>query len=734
VTEAYAVRDGSSGRPSYPILEWVAMGLVLVAVAGYVGVELWNSRRAVETTERARLEHQSRIVEKRLGTRLLATVNALDSLRADAPAFLAQEDGLSRMDERMQVMVSAMAGVRTFLLVDARGIAVASNRRELVGTDWHEGERYRAIRSRPDAATVYVSPPFMTPLNNWALSLGRALIDPRGGFDGYVLAIIDPEYFQLLLDSARYAADMAAAMVHGGGKVIYRVPDPKGSVGMDLSERPESAFSKHVRSGRELSSWTARLSSSGAEALVVLRTIQPSPRSDGFLVAVFSRETSALFAPWRKELRDRLAALAVIGLGAVLGLHNSQRRRADRRRQEEARRTLQVQAAESQKLESIGRLAGGVAHDFNNLLTVILSCGLELRDTLRDGTPGDPELASDVLTAAQRAAELTGQLLAFARKQVISPEVVDLNDVLRQAHKLLGRVIGEDIRLCEELAEGLWPVRCDRGLIGQVIMNLAVNARDAMPTGGTLTLSTANLSLAPGDPLPEPELTPGRYVVLGIRDTGPGMLPEVLEHLFEPFFTTKGAGRGTGLGLATVYGIVKQSGGFVTVRSAPGEGTWFEVLLPATTPSRSEPARERARASGGSETILVVEDEPKVREIVVRALRSAGYRVLEAASGAEAVERERHTAEPIHLLLTDVVMPGLDGREAAERILAKRPGTRVLYVSGYTRDAINRHGVLDDGIDFISKPFTPDALRARVREVLDRAPRADARAPGQAPR
>jgi signal transduction histidine kinase/CheY-like chemotaxis protein len=724
VTDAHSVREGSSGRPSHPLLEWVAMGLVLAAVALFVGVELRDSRLAVEATERARLEHQSRIVEQMLGTRLLATVNALDSLRADAPAFLAQEHGLSRMDERMQVMVSAMAGVRTFLLVDARGIAVASNRKELVGRDFHEGERYRAIRNRPDAATVYVSPPFMTPLGNWALSLGRALLDPQGGFDGYVLAIIDPEYFQLLLDSTRYTADMATAMVHGGGKVIYRVPDPGGAIGMDLSERPESAFTKHLRSGRVLSSWTARLSSTGAEALVVLRTIQPTPRSDGFLVAVFSRETSALFAPWRKELRDRLAVLTLLGLGAVLGLHYSQRRRADQRRQDEARRALQLQAAESQKLESIGRLAGGVAHDFNNLLTVILSCGLELRDALRDGADGDPELASDVLTAAQRAAELTGQLLAFARKQVISPEVVDLNDVLRQARKLLGRVIGEDVRLCEELAEGLWPVRCDRGLIGQVIMNLAVNARDAMPTGGMLSLSTTNLSLAPGDPLPEPELTPGRYVVLAIRDTGPGMPPEVLAHLFEPFFTTKGAGRGTGLGLATVYGIVKQSGGFIAVRSAPGEGTAFQVFLPATTPSRSEPVRERALASGGSETILVVEDEPKVREIVVRVLRAAGYRVLEAASGAEAVEQERQTSEPVHLLLTDVVMPGLDGKEAAERILARRPDIRVLYLSGYTRDAINRRGVLDDGIDFISKPFTPDALRARVREMLDRPSRA----------
>jgi two-component system, cell cycle sensor histidine kinase and response regulator CckA len=380
---------------------------------------------------------------------------------------------------------------------------------------------------------------------------------------------------------------------------------------------------------------------------------------------------------------------------------------------------LQAQLAQAQKMEVVGRLAGGVAHDFNNLLTVILSCGLELRDHLLDGAPTDPELASDVLSAAQRAADLTGQLLAFARKQVVSPEVLDLNDVLRQARKLLGRVIGEDVHVGQQLAEGLWPVLCDRGLVSQVIMNLAVNARDAMPTGGTLTFTTSNLALSPGDPLLDPEAVPGRYVALEVRDTGAGMAPEVQEHVFEPFFTTKEAGVGTGLGLATVYGIVRQSGGFVAVRSAPGEGTAFQVLLPATTPAPAAPVREPSRARGGSETILVVEDEPKVREIIVRTLRSAGYRVLEAASGAEAVDRERLEPAPIHLLLTDVVMPGLDGREAAERILASRPRTRVLYVSGYTRDAISRRGVLDEGVSFLAKPFKPDQLLQRVRAVLD---------------
>ncbi len=415
-----------------------------------------------------------------------------------------------------------------------------------------------------------------------------------------------------------------------------------------------------------------------------------------------------------------VSAVPVLGRdGTVAGYRGTAMDVTYRHQAELEQARLQAQLAQAQKMEVVGRLAGGVAHDFNNLLTVILSCGLELRDHLREGTPADPELASDVLTAAQRAAELTGQLLAFARKQVVSPEVVDLNDVLRQARKLLGRVIGEDVHVSQQLAEGLWPVLCDRGLVSQVIMNLAVNARDAMPTGGTLSFSTGNLTLSPGDPLPDPEAAPGRFVALVVRDSGAGMAPEVLEHVFEPFFTTKDPGVGTGLGLATVFGIVKQSGGFVTVRSAPGEGTTFQVLLPATTPVEAAPPREPSPARGGTETVLVVEDEPKVREIIVRVLRSAGYRILEAASGAEAVDRERLEPAPIHLLLTDVVMPGLGGREAAERILANRPRTRVLYVSGYTRDAINRRGVLDAGVSFLAKPFKPDELLQRVRAVLD---------------
>ncbi|HET8733909.1 MAG TPA: ATP-binding protein, partial [Anaeromyxobacteraceae bacterium] len=296
---------------------------------GLSALQLRSSHQQIETTERSRLAHQGRIVEQMLGARLQATANALDELRADALVLLPQSDGLARLNDRMRLMISSMVGVRTFILVDRTGIGIASNRKELVGLDYHEGERYRTIRSRPDPSELYVSPPFTTPLGAWALSLGRVVLDEQGAFDGYLLAIIDPEYFNLLLDSTRYAPDMSAALTHGGGLIIYRVPEVKGAVGMNLAEMPDALFNKHVRSGESLTAWTGALKTTGKDALMVFQTIRPARSlSDGFLVASFTRDTDAMFASWRKEVRDRVALLLVIALASTFGLVFIQRRRA----------------------------------------------------------------------------------------------------------------------------------------------------------------------------------------------------------------------------------------------------------------------------------------------------------------------------------------------------------------------------------------------------------------------
>jgi PAS domain S-box-containing protein len=387
---------------------------------------------------------------------------------------------------------------------------------------------------------------------------------------------------------------------------------------------------------------------------------------------------------------------------------------------------LEDQLRQAQKMEAVGRLAGGVAHDFNNMLTAISSYSELL---LADMASGDPRRQDviEIRKATERATALTRQLLAFSRRQVLQPKVVDLNGIIGGAEKLLRRVIGEDVALATRLEPSLAPVTADAGQIEQVIMNLAVNARDAMQHGGTLTLETSTVLIHAATQTAEQSIVaPGRYVLLRVADTGSGMDAETRRHLFEPFFTTKERGRGTGLGLATVYGIVKQSGGFIWVDSEPGRGSAFRIYLPvaddaARLPEAGELAPAGEPPEEGSETILLVEDEDAVRAVAREALRRRGYAVLEAAHADGALEVADGFDGRIELLLTDVVMPGLSGRALADRLSALRPDTKVLYMSGYTDAEIVRHGVLEPGLNYLQKPFTPDVLAHKVREVLDRA-------------
>jgi PAS domain S-box-containing protein len=396
----------------------------------------------------------------------------------------------------------------------------------------------------------------------------------------------------------------------------------------------------------------------------------------------------------------------------------------DRKRAEAALRALEEQHRQAQKMEAIGRLASGVAHDFNNLLTAILGSAELLLEDLPADHPGRVE-AEETRKAALRAADLTRQLLAFSRQQVLVPQVLDLNAVVTNVDKMLRRVIGEDVELRTVQAPGIDAVRADPGQLEQVLLNLAVNARDAMPRGGELTIETANVDLDAAYVAEHPAATPGRYVTFAVRDTGTGMDAETQARLFEPFFTTKEKGKGTGLGLATVYGIVKQSGGHISVRSEPGQGTTVTVCLPRVE-APIEPITSPARPSGslrGSETILVVEDQEEVRKLTRRILEARGYRVLVAASGADAVGVAGHAAAPIDLLLTDIIMPGMSGHEVALLLGPTQPNMRVLFVSGYTDESIVHPEMLDAGRAFLAKPFTAEALARKVREVLD-APRA----------
>ena len=418
-----------------------------------------------------------------------------------------------------------------------------------------------------------------------------------------------------------------------------------------------------------------------------------------------------LLAWWCRVLKDER--------GNVTGALSTARDITERKQAEEEHQKLEAQLRQAQKMEAVGRLAGGVAHDFNNMLGVILGYADMALSRLNPADPLYQDL-QEIAGAARRSADLTRQLLAFSRRQTIAPQVLDLNAQMKGMERLRRRIIGEDIALEFALSPDLWPVRLDPSQVDQVVANLAVNSRDAMPDGGKLTVETGNMTFDEAYRQTHPWVLPGDYALLTVSDNGCGMDKEALEHVFEPFFTTKAEGKGTGLGLATVYGIVKQNNGFIDIYSEPGQGTTVKIYFPrhrGEAQARPVAAPELAPV-GGQETILLVEDEDQLRRLARTLLERLGYRVLEATSPGEAlILCEKHEGE-IHLLLTDVVMPNMSGKELAERITAIKPGLKTLFMSGYTADAIAHRGVLEEGIHFLQKPFSLDALAKKVREVL----------------
>jgi len=394
----------------------------------------------------------------------------------------------------------------------------------------------------------------------------------------------------------------------------------------------------------------------------------------------------------------------------------------NRKRAEVEKKKLQNQLLQAMKMEAVGRLAGGVAHDFNNLLTVITGYSELLLQKIGKESSMRREV-EEIKRAGERAALLTQQLLAFSRKQIIEPKVIHLDHLVAEMHKMLARLIGEDIALQATTGKSLGSVKVDPGQFQQILMNLVVNARDAMPDGGKIVIETANEVLDEGYCALHPYVKPGRFVMLVVSDTGKGMTDEVKDHIFEPFFTTKERGSGTGLGLATTYGIVKQAGGSIEVYSEVGSGTTFKVYLPRVEEEEAKPVKDDRQTDlpAGTETVLIVEDEGNLRGLCVQILEQLGYKVLQAGNGTEAIAEVQGYGDRIDLLLTDVVMPGMNGSELATQLVPHNPGMKVLFTSGYTEDVISHHGVLAEGVSFIGKPYTLSALARKVREVLGKA-------------
>jgi PAS domain S-box-containing protein len=437
---------------------------------------------------------------------------------------------------------------------------------------------------------------------------------------------------------------------------------------------------------------------------------------------------SVFFTEYRKAIEERIpvefsAIFPPAGIWAEFHAYPSENGLSVYFQDITERKHLEERLQQSQKLEALGRLAGGVAHDFNNLLTIIGGYAQMILESTGRGDPVRKDVGT-ILEAANRASGLTRQLLAFSRRQMVQPKLLDLNGVVQKMNKMLRRLIREDVELVLALEPGLGQVKIDPGQIEQVLMNLVVNARDAMPTGGRLTVATTSAVLAGSGHETGADLPPGRYAVLSVADTGTGMDTNVLSRIFEPFFTTKAKHKGTGLGLATVYGIVKQSGGDILVDTEPGKGTVFRIFLPWVERVR-ETCRPHRKARGqhrGTETILLVEDEPDVRRLAGDMLRSQGYNVLEAANGAEAIRVWQTHGNTVDLLVTDVIMPQMSGPQLAEKLVAERPGLRVLYISGYTDDIVAQHGISGSGNTLLQKPFTRKRLGDRVRKLLDSRP------------
>ncbi|MGU3539379.1 cache domain-containing protein [Methylobacterium sp. A54F] len=723
-----------------PLRAGRALLVVSVLLPGLLlALASWHNRREVlreadtrvERTLRILHEHAVKVFETqklildRVNGRLPYLDWTREADRADFHAFLA---GLQ--DEYDQIA--------TVTLTDAEGRMLASSRRypadpavTFADRDW-----FVALRSA-EPKTLYVSRSYIGRQSGQSVfNVAARILSPDGAFRGVIALSIDRSYFETFYREIDPETPHSVVLLRADGEILAR--EPIGAAEGSGLEAPVAAAAGRAASG------PARAVSpvDGVARIVAYRRVAAYPVYIGFGLG----ETAVLAAWWRNTatyaLIAGLAALALLGV-SVLALRQSRQEQLATRRWRAAadaltaeateRRLAEAQLRQAQKMEAVGRLTGGVAHDFNNLLTVVIG-NLEMAQ--RRTAEADTRLTRGIdhaMEGARRAAALTQRLLAFSRQSPLSPEPVDANRLVAGMSDLLRRTLGEQVSVETVLAGGLWWTRADANQMESAILNLAVNARDAMPGGGKLTIETGNAVLDETYAADHAEVSPGQYVMIAVADTGTGMSPEVLGRVFEPFFTTKPVGKGSGLGLAQVYGYMRQTGGHVAIYSEPGHGTTIKLYFPRldAAPVGAAPravmeiptlipgALERAPRPGL--TVLDVEDDPMVRAFSAAALEEAGYRVVQAASAAEALARLDDHPETC-LLFTDVVLAGAqDGRSLADAACARRPGLKVLFTTGYTRNAVLHHDRLDGGSHFLGKPYTAASLGRKVRAVLEEA-------------
>lgn len=648
-------------------------------------------------------------------------------------------------------------------VTDQHGRVIAATDPKTVGQDVSKSAWFRAVRS---GTAVFVGDvqPYEASSGMDAVAFTAPITDSRGAFLGVVTTLMglpvleevvtktvhDVQATGTFLGTSEYqfltqAGDVFidSDLIHKGNVNLVQMGLPSALI--NTSAPPGYLEEKHQRRHVPVVTGYARTQGYGEFSGLQWRVLVRMDRSDilmpirdvvwklgvaGLVVwmpmfVLLYWATGRLRKEYAQAQQESAHARAA---EATLRESEQQTRAIERKRTDYELQQAQAQLQQAQKMEAVGRLAGGVAHDFNNLLTIISgSCHFLLTSLDRAG-PLRKEV-EEIKRAGSRAETLTSQLLAFSRRQVLTLQKLNLNDVIRNMEGMMQRLVGEDINLVTALVPAPGIVRADPGQVEQILMNLIVNARDAMPSGGKLTIETANVELDDTYAHQHAIAQPGPYVMLAVSDSGLGMDKETQAHIFEPFFTTKDQGKGTGLGLAMVYGSVRQNGGSIFVYSEPGQGTTFKIYLPRVqerADAASMPVPASVELPRGTETVLVVEDEPGVRAVILRTLREQGYTVLEARHGLEALHLGTQPLAKIHLLLTDVVMPQVSGREVAENLTRIHPEIRVLYMSGYTDDAVVRYGILAEGTDFLQKPFTPSTLAHKVREVLDN-PRGPAR-------